>query len=144
MAREDTASMSGAHIPQPPVYRITLAQLGFLLPSCLVLYWYHPVAALSALAGGLIAILPQAFFAARLFRHRGARSAQQVARSGYAGEVGKFALSAAGFALVFATMRPISGLAVFTAYLLMMVMQIAGGWWLMRRPVGTQQTTKQT
>jgi ATP synthase protein I len=77
-------------------------------------------------AGGLIAIVPQAYFARLAFRWRGAKSARAIARSSYAGEIGKYVLSIAGFAVVFATVRPIDGLAVFAGYLAMLIIQIIG------------------
>ncbi len=106
-----SAEMNGAVIARPPVHRITLAQLAVLLPACLVLLTMDGKAvACSVLCGGLVAVLPQAYFALRAFRWRGANSAQAIARAGYSGEVGKYLLSVAGFALVFATVRPIDGL----------------------------------
>ena len=125
--------MTGAEIARPPVHRITLAQLVVLVPLCVLLLTQDTVIAYSVLCGGLIAIVPQAYFAALAFRWRGARSARAIARSGYAGEVGKFLLSIAGFAVVFAAVRPISGLAVFAGYLVMLVIQITGSWLLLRR-----------
>ena len=124
--------MNGAEIARPPVYRITLAQLAVLVLIGLPVLAVDKVWAWSALSGGLIAIIPQAYFAALAFRWRGARSAQAIARSSYAGEVGKFALSVAGFAVVFATLRPIDGLAVFAGYLAMLAIQITGSWLLLR------------
>lgn len=124
--------MKGADIARPPVHRITLAQVAVLLPVCLVLLLANDsLRACSVLCGGLIAVLPQAYFAQRTFRFRGARSARAIARSGYAGEVGKYLLAAAGFALVFAAVRPIDGLAVFTGYLVMLAIQIVGSWLLL-------------
>jgi ATP synthase protein I len=125
--------MAGAEITRPPVHRITLAQLAALAPLCLLLLAYDKVCAYSVMSGGLIAVLPQAYFAALAFRWRGARSAQAIARSSYAGEVGKFLLSVAGFAVVFATVRPIDGLAVFAGYLAMLAIQITGSWLLLTR-----------
>jgi ATP synthase protein I len=90
------------------------------------------VSAVSVLCGGLVAILPQAYFAARAFRWRGASAARQIARASYAGEIGKFILSVAGFALVFAAVRPIEGAAVFIGYLAMLLIQIIGSWLLLR------------
>jgi ATP synthase protein I len=92
----------------------------------------NPVVALSALAGGLVAVVPQAYFAYRLFSQRGARAAQQVARAGYAGEVVKFLLTIAGFAMVFTLLRPIEGWAVFAGYIGMLSIQITGAWLLLR------------
>lgn len=125
--------MSGAEITRPPVHRITLAQLAALVPICLLVWAYDEVYACSMFYGGLIAVLPQAYFAARAFRWRGARSARAIARSSYAGEVGKFLLSVAGFAAVFAMVRPIEGLAVFVGYLTMLCIQIVGSWLLLAR-----------
>ena len=125
--------MTGAEIARPPVHRITLAQLAILVPLCLVILALDKVRAYSVLSGGMIAILPQAYFAALAFRWRGARSARAIARSGYAGEVGKFFLSVAGFAAVFAVVRPIDGLAVFAGYLVMLTIQIFGSWLLLSR-----------
>ena len=124
---------SGASIKRPPVYRITLAQVAVLVPFCLFLATVDVIAAYSAASGGLIAIVPQAWFATRLFRNRGARSADAVARSGYSGEVGKFLLTAAGFAIVFSMVHPINGMAVFAAFIAMLAMQITGSWLLLRR-----------
>lgn len=127
------ALRGGAEIARPPVHRITLAQLVLLVPLSLVLLAIDTVCAYSVLSGGLIAILPQAYFAALAFRNRGARSAKAIARSSYAGEVGKFLLSVAGFAVVFATVRPVDGLAVFVGYLLMLAIQITGSWLLLKK-----------
>ncbi len=125
--------MPGAEIERPPVHRITLAQLAILVPLCLLLLAYDKVCAYSVASGGLVAIIPQAYFAALAFRWRGARSARAIARSSYAGEVGKFLLSVAGFAVVFATVRPIDGLAVFVGYLAMLAIQITGSWLLLKQ-----------
>ena len=127
--------MRGAEIPRPPVHRITLAQLALLAVVCLPMLAHDAVVARSLAAGGLVAIIPQAYFASLAFRRRGAGSAREIARSAYAGEVGKFLLSAAGFAMVFATLRPIDGPAVFAAYLAMLAIQITGSWLLLSRPV---------
>jgi len=123
--------MNGAEIARPPVHRITLAQLALLVSLCLGVVAFDKVYAYSVLIGGLIAVVPQAYFAVLAFRWRGARSATAIARSSYAGEVGKFLLSVAGFALVFATVRPISGLAVLIGYLVMLTVQIIGSWLLL-------------
>ena len=124
--------MTGAEIARPPVHRITLAQLALLVLLSFFLLAFDKVCAYSVLSGGLIAIVPQAYFAALAFRWRGARSARAIARSSYAGEIGKFFLSVAGFAVVFAVLRPIDGLAVFVGYLAMLAIQIIGSWWLLR------------
>lgn len=124
--------MAGAEIARPPVQRIALAQLAVLVPLSLILLTRDKVLAYSVLSGGLIAVIPQAYFAALAFRRRGARYATAIARAGYAGETGKYLLSVAGFAAVFAAVRPIDGPAVFTGYLVMLAIQLTGSWLLLR------------
>lgn len=125
--------MPGAEIARPPVHRITVAQLAFLVPLCLFVAVFDKVCAYSTASGGLVAIIPQAWFAGRAFRIQGARAARTIARNSYAGETGKFLLSAVGFAVVFATLRPIDGLSVFAGYLAMLAVQITGSWLLLRQ-----------
>jgi ATP synthase protein I len=125
--------MPGAEIARPPVHRITLVQLALIGSLSLFLLAFDRVFAYSVLSGGLIAIVPQAYFAVLAFRWRGARFARAVAQSSYAGELGKFLLSIAGFALVFAVLRPIDGPAVFVGYLAMLFIQITGSWLLLTR-----------
>ena len=125
--------MTGAEITRPPVHRITLTQLALLALLCMGLMAFDKVVAYSVLFGGLIAIVPQAYFATLAFRWRGAQSARAIARSSYAGVMGKFLLSVAAFALVFAVVRPIDGPAVFMGYLAMLVAQITGSWLLLTR-----------
>lgn len=121
------------NLPRPPVYRITLVQCVLLALS----WWLvglagQPGVADSLFYGGCIAVVPQAWFAWRVFQYRGARSAAQIARASYAGEVAKFVLTVCGFAAVFALVRPITGWAVFTGYGEMVVIQILGSWWLVQ------------
>jgi ATP synthase protein I len=125
--------MTGAEIARPPVHSITLAQLALLGLLCLCLLAFDEVYAYSALSGGLVAIVPQAYFAVLAFRWRGARSAKAIARSSYTGEIGKFLLSVAGFAAVFSLMRPINSPAVFVGYLAMLTTQIIGSWLVLTR-----------
>ena len=125
--------MPGAEIARPPVHRITFLQLALLISLCLCVLAFDIVLAYSVLSGGLIAIVPQAYFALLAFRWRGARSARAIARSSYVGQLGKYVLSIAGFALVFAVLRPLNGPAVFVGYLSMLSTQIIGSWLLLTR-----------
>ncbi|MDG2047869.1 MAG: ATP synthase subunit I [Halioglobus sp.] len=125
--------MAGAEIVRTPVHRITWSQLALLVVASLFLLMVDKVIAYSVFSGGLIAIVPQSYFAFHAFRWRGAQSAKASARASYLGEVGKFALSAAGFAIVFTMLRPVSGSAVFAGFLAMLAIQIIGSWLLLRR-----------
>jgi ATP synthase protein I len=124
--------MTGAAIKRPPIHRIAVTQLVVLVLVGLTLSMLDQVKAYSLLSGGLIAIVPQAYFAARVFRLTGAKSAKAIARASYSGEIGKFVLTAAGFAVVFAAISPIDGLSVFIGYLIMLAIQITGSWLLLR------------
>jgi ATP synthase protein I len=97
-----------------PVFPVLVVQLIVLLLSALVLWqWQGPVAGYSGLCGGLIAWLPNMYFAHKAFRFTGARAAQAIVRSFYAGEAGKLILTAVLFALTFAGVKPLEALAVF-------------------------------
>jgi ATP synthase protein I len=55
----------------------------------------------STLLGGLVCLLPQAWFARALFREQRARFSQQILKSAYRGEAIKLLMSATMFAVVF-------------------------------------------
>ena len=124
-----------ATIARPPVYRITAVQLAVLLALWAGLSAWNSTVAMSFGLGGLVAVVPHAWFARRVFRWRGAGQARRAAQAGYAAEIGKFLLSVAGFAAIFATVRPIEGGAVFAGYCIMLVIQVSGAWWLLRQTV---------
>jgi len=81
-----------------------------------------PLSGQSALLGGLIAWLPNTYFALRAFRYRGARAAQKIVRSFYAGAFGKMILTMAMFAIVFIKVKPLSALALFIGFALVQTM----------------------
>ena len=125
--------MTGAKIARPPVHRITLFQcIGLTLLALVSVLFYNDVRTYSLICGGLVAIVPQAFFALRTFRYRGAQSPHAMARAGYSAEIGKFFLSCVGFAIVFALLRPIDGAAVFAGFVAMLTLHIFGSWWLLK------------
>ena len=80
--------------------------------------WRGDVAGYSGLCGGLIAWLPNLYFAHKAFRFSGARAAQAIVRSFYAGEAGKLVLTAVLFALVFAGVKPLDAADLFGVFLL--------------------------
>ncbi|MNF58939.1 F0F1 ATP synthase subunit I [compost metagenome] len=102
-----------------PVFPVLLTQLVVLLLAAVVLWqWRGTVAGYSGLCGGFIALLPNVYFARKAFRFSGARAAQAIVRSFYAGEMGKMILTAVLFALTFAGVKPLDALAVFGVFLL--------------------------
>lgn len=101
------------------VFPVLLAQLAVLLLAAVALYATRgAVSGYSGLCGGLIAWLPNLYFAHKAFRYSGARAAQAIVRSFYAGEAGKLILTAVLFALTFAGVKPLEALAVFGVFLL--------------------------
>ena len=72
-----------------PVFPVLVVQLIVALLLAAVFWqWRGPIAGYSGLCGGLIAWLPNVYFAHKAFRFSGARAAQAIVRSFYAGEAG--------------------------------------------------------
>ena len=108
-----------------PVFPVLLAQLVVILLAAAVLYgWRGPVSAYSGLCGGLIALLPNLYFAHKAFRFSGARAAQNIVRSFYAGEAGKLILTAVLFALTFVVVKPLEAPVLFGVF----VLALSVGW----------------
>ncbi len=133
--------MKAAKIHRPKVYYISLAQLVLLGAVALPLSMqWGTVRGYSWLLGGLVAVVTHAYFAWQVFRYRGAQAARRIASASYAGEIGKFLLAVAGFALIFALVRPVSGGAVFAGYGVMLIVQLSGSWLLLRQPVSQDKS----
>ena len=82
--------------------RLFLWQLGItILLASTVLMLSGTRAALSAVLGGVVSIVPNVLFAQILFRHQGARAARKIVNSFYKGEALKLLLTISMFGLVF-------------------------------------------
>lgn len=104
---------------QSPAFPVLLAQLIVLLVAALTIWLLRGnVAGYSALLGGVIAWLPNVYFALKAFSFSGARAAKDIVRSFYAGEAGKLILTFVLFALTFAGVKPLEALTLFCVYLL--------------------------
>ena len=79
--------------------------------------WMDAVAGTSALLGGLAAIVPNAFLAARLIGSRCGNDANALLQSARIGVFGKAVLTGLLFGVIFAAVRPISGPAVFAGFI---------------------------
>jgi ATP synthase protein I len=112
----------GAQIPIPPLARLISVLVIALILGTLGLLLVDKTIALSVFLGGLIFVIPYAFFVVRVFRFRGAGVAQNVAQGFYRGEAGKFVLTVMLFALVFALVRPLHALALFGGYIAMVLL----------------------
>lgn len=73
-----------------------------------------PQAALDALSGSIVSVVPNLYFAWRMFRSAG--HAHAMASSLYTAEAGKFGLTVALFAIAFATVPPSNPALFFCAY----------------------------
>lgn len=104
---------------QQPGFPVLLVQASVALVVALLFFLGKGVtASYSALLGGLIALLPNAFFAYKAFRYFGARSAREIVQAIWSGAMGKWILTAVLFALVFVGIRQLDIAALFVGYLL--------------------------
>ena len=83
--------------------------------------------------GGLIALIPQMYFAFHAFRFRGARAMRLVTHSFYRGEAGKFLLTCGLFALAFVAMKPREPIVVLLSFMAWHAINLATGAVLLRR-----------
>jgi len=84
------------------IYKLLIAQaLLVLIIAGIAIVTLSKSAALSAILGGIVAIVPSLLFALKLFRHSGARAAREIVRGFYIGEALKIASSIALFTIVF-------------------------------------------
>jgi ATP synthase protein I len=108
-------------VPRPgyqPIVLILLAQalVSGLLGAGLAL-WLGRTAGYSALLGGAIVVLPNAFLAARLLAPGNTASAQAMLQSAWLGAAGKLLITAILFAAVFVAVKPLSVPAVFGGFI---------------------------
>lgn len=126
-----------ASIQRPQVKRLLLAQLAVVaLLSALAGIGFGVSGAASAAMGGLVAFLPNAFFAWRVFRYQGARYSRAIVNSFYRAEAGKFGLTAVLFTLVFIAVPPSNPTFFFGAYVVTLFVHWLGPW-LVKRPSHT-------
>jgi len=91
------------------------------------------VIAYSAFLGGLISAIPGAYFAFKMFQHRGASETEKMIASVFKGEAIKLGLMAAGFALTFASVKPLAAVWVFVGFLVVHLAGIYGAYRLTKR-----------
>ena len=108
-------------IRRPPLTKWFAFQAGVILLMGLVFWIKSPVAAYSALLGGIIFFLPNVYFALKAFRYSGARAAKQIMGSFYKGETGKLILCAILFTVVFKSIKPLDVAALFLTFAIMLV-----------------------
>ena len=102
--------------------------------------WVGEVAGVSALLGGAVAVVPNAFLAARLLKPSRDQSAGAMLRDAWIGEFGKVLLAALLFGVIFGFVRPIEPLAVFAGFIAAQLVVL--GALLLGGGSGTQAMTK--
>lgn len=114
---------------KPPILQWLGIELA-LLALAVALAWFleadeQPAYyAVSCLLGGLVAIVPHAYFAGLAWRFSGARAAPWVVKSFYRGESGKFVLTLVGFGLIFGSPLPVQPLVLFATYCVFLAVQV--------------------
>lgn len=86
------------------------------------------IVAKSTAIGALLSFATQVVFAGFIFWHSGYRARGLVVSQLYRGQMFKWLLTVAGFALIFITIRPLSAPALFVGFI---VMQISHSWMLL-------------
>lgn len=110
-------------IALPAVKKVALYQIALLLPASAALLGWDTVVAYSVLLGGLIQLIPQAWFARQAFRYAGARRVQSIVSAMYWGETGKVVLSAVLFITTFLLVSPLNVGALFGSFVAMILVQ---------------------
>ncbi|RKR72134.1 ATP synthase protein I [Marinobacter nauticus] len=105
---------------------LLILSLLWLLESCLAGY--------SALIGGLIFVIPNAYFAHRAYRYQGARQMHLAVSNIFRAESIKLALTAVFFAAVFTLMEPVHVPALLFTFAVMVVLGTALRWLIRPRP----------
>ncbi len=120
---ERQSATSSGHL----VVKVLLAQAGLSMVVAM-LFWgtNGHVAGYSALAGGLICVLPNAFLALRLTVPRSDPDPKGLVRAAYVGELGKLALTVIMFIVVFTLVRPLSAGALFAGFIVGQLATFAG------------------
>ncbi len=112
-------------LSRPPIEKLLAVQAGALGALTLLAFLWRAETALSIALGGLAYLLPHAWFAWQATRYRGARQARKALAAFYRGEAGKYIMTGAIFATVFATVETLDLFALFGAYIGMTALGIA-------------------
>lgn len=104
-----------------PIIQWSLIVSGLILTQSVLWALAGFVAFYSALLGGLIYAVPNAYFTRRAFRYQGARQAPMMVSELFRGEAMKFLLTAIFFAAVFLLIEPVHVPALLFTFAVMVV-----------------------
>lgn len=114
-------------INKAAAYKLLGIQLAISVAIALLLLIFSgKAAAYSAILGGLAYILPNAYFVRCAFRGSVEQSPHKIVRWFYVGEAGKLVLTGVIFVMCFALVKPLHVIALFIAYILMIIINGAG------------------
>lgn len=111
-------------IPRPAVMKVFRLQGLTLAVVAGVALLLDTEIGVSILLGGLIQLIPQAWFTWQAFKYAGANHASAIVRSMYRGEAGKLVLTACGFTVVYSVMDNVNAIALMGAFITMLGVQI--------------------
>ncbi|MCF6224946.1 MAG: ATP synthase subunit I [Xanthomonadales bacterium] len=120
---------------------LVLAQFIATLVAAALGLFASAVTAYSLLAGGLVCVLPNTWFASSLYlqsRQSSGDPEQDAGRfvsAAYKGEAIKLLLTGALFALVFSQLRPMNAMAVFAGYIICLLVNLVGLKFIGRDPI---------
>lgn len=119
MSNAEESTPTVVNLKAPPIYKAIVTQ--FVVSTIAALSAFalmDGVTGYSVFLGGMVSTLPNAYFALKAFRYRGARQMLLIVKSFYAGESGKLIITAVMFALIFAGIRPLNELAVIIGFII--------------------------
>ena len=99
-----------------PLTLLAQACVSFAL-AAVAWIWLGEIAGMSVLLGGMVAVVPNAFLAARLLKPSRDQSARAMMGAAWLGEIGKLLLTAVLFGVIFGFVRPIEPLGVFAGFI---------------------------
>ena len=125
---------SSRAITYVPLGKWLIIEMAVLLILSLLWLLESRLAGYSALIGGLIFVIPNAYFAHRAYRYQGARQMHLAVSNIFRAESIKLALTAVFFAAVFNLMEPIHVPALLFTFAVMVVMGAALRWFMRPKP----------
>ena len=125
---------SSRAITYVPLGKWLIIEMAVLLILSLLWLLESRLAGYSALIGGLIFVIPNAYFAHRTYRYQGARQMHLAVSNIFRAESIKLALTAVFFAAVFTLMEPVHVPALLFTFAVMVVLGTALRWLIQPRP----------
>lgn len=121
---------TGTRFIRLPFARWLIAEGTMLIVLSVLWNFESRLAGYSAFLGGLIYVIPNAYFAHRMFRFQGARNVRLMVGDLFRAESVKLALTAVFFAAVFILIEPVHAPALLFTFAVMVVLSTALRWFI--------------